>query len=183
MCNYIEHSNIFSKKNFKMEAAPMKHAKNKDMDKTININLNSSQPSIDNIPVRRKIQKGKKFFLERSIKQGGTNRFQKYSYFRLDDIIPVVVEFMEKENMISWFDMKKRRAKLTICDLDSNTCAEYRIPLPKVEKANTTEAMKTIGALQTYAERYLYLQAFEIVVPDTIEQERPTTFKPQNIRE
>lgn len=38
--------------------------------------------------------------------------------------------------------------------------------------------MKTIGALQTYAERYLYLQAFEIVVPDTIEQERPTTFKP-----
>lgn len=85
--------------------------------------------------------------------------------------------------MISWFDMKKRRAKLTICDLDSNTCAEYRIPLPKVEKANTTEAMKTIGALQTYAERYLYLQAFEIVVPDTIEQERPTTFKPQNIRE
>ena len=47
----------------------MKHAKNKDMDKTININLNSSQPSIDNIPVRRKIQKGKKFFLERSIKQ------------------------------------------------------------------------------------------------------------------
>ena len=51
----------------------MKHAKNKDMDKTININLNSSQLSIDNIPVRRKIQKGKKFFLERSIKQGGTN--------------------------------------------------------------------------------------------------------------
>lgn len=62
MCNYIEHSNIFSKKNFKMEAAPMKHAKNKDMDKTININLNSSQPSIDNIPVRRKIQKGKNSF-------------------------------------------------------------------------------------------------------------------------
>lgn len=45
-----------------MEAAPMKHAKNKDMDKTININLNSSQPSIDNIPVRRKIQKGKNSF-------------------------------------------------------------------------------------------------------------------------
>lgn len=119
--------------------------------------------------IYKKIQRGKRYFLEAEIKQSGRNNYQKYNYFELADIEPIILDLCDKEKLSTRFNFTVSEALLIIRDEETGEEVYYSIPLPVVNTHDPRKAMQEIGSLQTYAMRYLYLQAFEIVVQDTID--------------
>ena len=154
--------------------------------------MNTTYTTADKInnesQIYKKIQRGKRYFLKSELKQSGRNNFQKYTYFELGDIEPILLDFCEKENITTRFNFTRSEALLIIRDEETGEEVYYSIPLPVVETKDPRKAMQEIGSLQTYAMRYLYLQAFEIVINDSIDvhdntskhHEKNTTNKTRN---
>lgn len=120
--------------------------------------------------IYNKIQKGKKIFLEAGIKPTGRNSFQKYNYFEMKDIEPTLLRVCEELQISTRFVFSSTSANLIIRDEEDGIEVYYSLPLPEVKVVDDArKAMQEIGSIQTYAMRYLYIQAFEIVVTDTID--------------
>lgn len=130
--------------------------------------------------IYKKIQRGKRYFLEAEIKQSGRNNYQKYNYFELADIEPIILDLCDKEKLSTRFNFTVSEALLIIRDEETGEEVYYSIPLPVVETKDPRKAMQEIGSLQTYAMRYLYLQAFEIVVQDTIDVDNTKKTTPKH---
>lgn len=120
--------------------------------------------------IYNKIQKGKKIFLEAGIKPTGRNSFQKYNYFEMKDIEPTLLRVCEELQISTRFVFSSTSANLIIRDEEDGIEVYDSLPLPEVKVVDDArKAMQEIGSIQTYAMRYLYIQAFEIVVTDTID--------------
>lgn len=119
--------------------------------------------------VYTKIQKGKLYFMEQGIRKSGKNKFHKFNYYELKDLLPVVLRWMDENNMSSHYNFSSSTATLIIRDEDTKTSASFSIPLPAVTMENPFQAMQVIGGLQTYARRYLLIQAFDIEESDAID--------------
>lgn len=120
--------------------------------------------------IYNKIQKGKKIFLEAGIKPTGRNSFQKYNYFEMKDIEPTLLRVCAELQISTRFVFSSTSANLIIRDEEDGIEVYYSLPLPEVKVVDDArKAMQEIGSIQTYAMRYLYIQAFEIVVTDTID--------------
>lgn len=120
--------------------------------------------------IYNKIQKGKKIFLEAGIKPTGRNSFQKYNYFEMKDIEHTLLRVCEELQISTRFVFSSTSANLIIRDEEDGIEVYYSLPLPEVKVVDDArKAMQEIGSIQTYAMRYLYIQAFEIVVTDTID--------------
>lgn len=119
--------------------------------------------------VYSKIQKGKMYFMEQGIKKSGRNKFHKFQYYELKDLLPVVLRWMEDNHMSNHYNFSSTEGIMIICDEDTMTSASFSIPLPPVNMENPFQAMQVIGGLQTYARRYLLIQAFDIEELDSID--------------
>lgn len=119
--------------------------------------------------IYQKIQTGKILFRKAGVKKTGRNNFQKYSYFTLGEITSAILPICEELKLSTRFNFSTTAANLIIRDEDDGTECCYSIPLPEVHEQNARKAMQEIGAIQTYARRYLYLQAFEIDEVDIID--------------
>lgn len=116
-----------------------------------------------------KIQEAKECF--QKMKQSGRNNFQNFDYFETKDIFPVVREVCRKFGMKTKFDwdVENQVMTLTITDTNDGTTDVSRIPVAPVTASDPGKYMQDVGRIQTYAQRYLYIQVFEISVPDDID--------------
>lgn len=116
-----------------------------------------------------KIEEAKEYFKE--IQQSGRNNYQKYNYLEVKDIFPIVREVCRKFKMRSKFDWKPEQniIELTLKDLEDGSTDVSTIPVAPVTMNDAGRYMQDIGRCQTYAQRYLYIQVFEIAVPDEID--------------
>lgn len=119
-----------------------------------------------------KIEEAKNCF--QNIKQSGRNNYQKYDYFELKDILPTVRsicnEFNLKTNVTT--DIERNCFVLRITDKDDDSYEEFEVPYAPLGAGDAGKWMQDFGRCQTYARRYLYLQAFEIAVPDEVDGEQ-----------
>lgn len=116
-----------------------------------------------------KIEEAKNCFQD--IKQSGRNNYQKYDYFELRDILPIVRKICRKFKLKTQIntDLERQCFVLTITDREDNSCEEFVVPYASIGAGDAGKWMQDFGRCQTYARRYLYLQAFEIAVPDEID--------------
>ena len=121
----------------------------------------------------RKTQQVKQMFLEANIKQTGYNKFQKYHYFTLKDMIPHVVKFCNDLELATKFEFSNKCGKLKVFDLETGYYETWTTPLPEPHSSKSGEHCKEIQAIQTYSRRALYLQWLEIVEVNTIELIQP----------
>ncbi|MGI6565636.1 ERF family protein [Methanosphaera sp.] len=128
----------------------------------------------DGAKIYKKIQRGKRIFLEAGIKPTGRNTFQKYNYLEMKDIEPTILDVCEELQLSTRFVFSATSANLIIRDEEDSREVYYSLPLPAVKVDDARKAMQEIGSIQTYAMRYLYIQAFEIVVTDTIDKGNST---------
>lgn len=128
----------------------------------------------DGAKIYKKIQRGKRIFLEAGIKPTGRNTFQKYNYLEMKDIEPTILDVCEELQLSTRFVFSATSANLIIRDEEDSREVYYSLPLPEVKVDDARKAMQEIGSIQTYAMRYLYIQAFEIVVTDTIDKGNST---------
>lgn len=121
--------------------------------------------------IDHKIEEAKNCFKE--IQQSGRNNYQKYNYMEVKDIFPIVREVCKKFKMRSKFDWKPEQniMELTLKDLEDGSTDVSTIPVAPVTMGDAGKYMQDIGRCQTYAQRYLYIQVFEIAVPDNIDNQ------------
>lgn len=116
-----------------------------------------------------KIEEAKNCF--QTIKQSGRNNYQKYNYFETRDIFPIVRKICKKYRMKTKFewDIDTNQMFLIITDKEDGTTDISSIPVAPVTATDPGKYMQDVGRIQTYAQRYLYIQVFEIAVPDEID--------------
>lgn len=128
-----------------------------------------------------KIQTAKDCF--QGITESGKNNFQNFTYFETKDIFPVVRKVCKQFNLKTKFnwDTENHVMTLVVTDRDDNTHETYNLPVAVPNDAKAGNYMQSIGSIQTYAMRYLYIQCFEITVPDEIDSKdnRQKPVKPQ----
>lgn len=133
-----------------------------------------------NIKLLQKLQKGRRIFLNESIKKSGTNNFKKFKYWELKDLIPCKQAICEKLQMETVWDYKKDYFRLSLYDLEQDDNQEpiiFSIPVVVAEGKSMMD-MQDRGGTQTYAERYLLQQLFDIVDNDVIDSRDPKPKKP-----
>ena len=123
-----------------------------------------------------KIQKAKNCF--KDIKESGRNNYQKFSYLETKDIFPIIRTICDKFKLKTQFDRDMWNdnpvMKLTITDQEDNTSEKFIVNIPEINTNDPGKYMQDVGRVQTYAMRYLYIQAFEIAVPDEIDNKDQT---------
>ncbi|UEC23800.1 ERF family protein [Pasteurella canis] len=99
-------------------------------------------------------------------------------YFELGDFLPEVNKIFEELKMCSVVSFTDKLATLTIFDSESDGKIEFTSPMPTVpiltkdgSPIASNNLMQSIGALQTYQRRYLYMAALEIVECDAIDSQ------------
>lgn len=119
--------------------------------------------------IHEKLNAARLRFLRQEVKKSGQNKFAGYSYFELSDILPVVnqaahdlkftcvVRFGKEEATLDFIDLEKPEEKITFCTPMST--ADLRGCHP----------VQSLGAVETYLRRYLYIAAFEICESDALD--------------
>ena len=122
-----------------------------------------------NMTASDKIEEAKNCF--KGISESGKNNFQKFTYFETKDIFPVVRKVCKQFNLKTKFnwDTETNVMTLIVTDRDDNSSEEYDLPVAVPNDAKAGNFMQSIGSIQTYAMRYLYIQCFEITIPDEID--------------
>jgi hypothetical protein len=112
---------------------------------------------------------------QQNLKKTGYNSHNKYSYFELGDFLPCLERILDKHGLGSYCYFENFKGYLIIFDVESGVLHSWdtpcKIPHVKENGFDIGVHMKAEQAVQTYARRTLYLQAFDIVEPNSIEQE------------
>jgi hypothetical protein len=112
---------------------------------------------------------------QQNLKKTGYNSHNKYSYFELGDFLPCLERILDKHGLGSYCYFENFKGYLIIFDVASGVFHSWdtpcKIPHVKENGFDIGVHMKAEQAVQTYARRTLYLQAFDIVEPNSIEQE------------
>lgn len=116
-----------------------------------------------------KIQQAKDCF--NKLTKEGYNNYQKFRYIEAEDLFPIVREVCKKFKLRTKFEWAYDRSmlRLTITDQEDGSKSRFIIPVAEVDAKDPGKYMQDIGRIQTYAMRYLYIQAFELAIPDEID--------------
>lgn len=128
----------------------------------------TTNPSTMNI--YQKLMEAREKFLAMPVKKSGINRFAKFEYFELADIVPVKTAIFRELglcDMITFGDDDAVLMLYNVDDPDADPIA-FRTPI-KTQAVNGMNEMQAIGASETYARRYLYQLVLDIVEADTFD--------------
>lgn len=128
--------------------------------------------------IYEKMQKIKLELSARELKKTGENTYSGFKYYELGDFMPSIIELCEKYQIFTQITFTNEEAILLIIDSDlsnaikiseNNTldyrCIKYTSPMRDLELKGAN-SIQTLGGIQTYLRRYLYMNAFDIVEAD-----------------
>ena len=115
-----------------------------------------------NIKLMKKINQGRKLFEDLEVKKSGTNKFHKYNYYELDDLLPPNIFLCNELNIFTREDCCNETCySLEVTDLDQGEEQEpvmFYAQACAVNNGNVTQGQQEKGSVLTYARRSLYLQ-------------------------
>lgn len=105
--------------------------------------------------------------------KSGHNKFANYRYFELADIMPHINVIFDQLGLFGWVTYDKEKATLTIRDVDGDD-AGIHITSPMAEASmKGCHPIQSLGAVETYQRRYLWMTALEIVEHDALDASEP----------
>jgi len=118
--------------------------------------------------IYQKLQKSRVELQKQAMKKSGENKFSHYVYFELGDFLPQINKIAALNGLTSIFNYTSELATLTIIDNDNiESTILFTTPVVTSELKGCMP-MQSVGAMQTYARRYLYVMAYEISENDII---------------
>ena len=100
----------------------------------------------------------------------GRNSFTKFNYFQLDDFEPTLEKLCSQYGVVTYFMFALDAARMVVVDADDpNQKIEVDSPVD-VSFGKTSSKMQDIGAMQTYARRYLFMSFFGITESDFLDE-------------
>lgn len=106
------------------------------------------------------------------MKKSGQNDYKAFQYAELVDFLPNIIDAENELGMLSVITYEEGKACLTLYNLDNVFDEKERLTFtfdiaePNVSGAS---AIQQNGAIHTYARRYLYIDAYNIVVKDEVD--------------
>jgi hypothetical protein len=106
------------------------------------------------------------------LKKSGHNKFAGYNYFELGDFLPQINFIFNSIGLCSVVSFDSEYASLTITDVDDGTCIVITSPMVESTMKGAS-AIQSLGGLQTYQRRYLYMCACDLVENDSFDAAAP----------
>lgn len=109
----------------------------------------------------------KKRILQSNLKKSGNNKFAKFKYYELQDIVPTIVTLCEEYGVYTEFSFTEKLGILRISDaeIEEGKEREITVPMAKAEIKGCNE-VQLLGGSITYLKRYLLMNAFDITEND-----------------
>lgn len=116
--------------------------------------------------IYEKIQKAKMMLTEANLKKSGINKFSNFQYYELADFMPSVIMTFNELKLFSKVTFTDEMATLKIINAENPTeIEEYTSPMKTLELKGAN-AMQSLGGVETYQRRYLYMSALDITESD-----------------
>lgn len=134
---------------------------------------------MENKNVYQKLAEARVRLQNMDLKKSGENKFSKFKYYELADLLPAINSINEKLKLLSLFNFDNEKATLKIIDTESNNIIEFTLQTVQAQMKGANP-IQELGATNTYLKRYLYLNAYEIQesdIVDGIEKEKHDTEK------
>lgn len=124
----------------------------------------------EKLNIYQKIQKVKKEISNKKLKKTGENKFSGFKYYELTDFVPTLIELCDTYQLFTMFELVSDKAILTIINSENvEEKIDYTMPTADLELKGANK-IQSIGGVQTYLRRYLYMNAFDIVESDTLDR-------------
>ena len=118
--------------------------------------------------VYEKLVQARIMFQAGNPKMSGENKFAKYSYFELSDILPVINKLAKEIGFVCAVSFSEVSAELAFIDSEKPTDRIiFTSPMAKADLKGCHD-VQNLGAVETYIKRYLYQNCFEIVENDAL---------------
>lgn len=114
----------------------------------------------------QKLQQARVELQEMNLKKSGHNKFAGFSYYELGDFLPAINIICNNVGLFTAISFEMDYAILKIYDCeDMDKFIEFKSPMKEIEQKGCN-SIQSLGSVETYSRRYLYLSAFEIVEND-----------------
>ena len=125
-----------------------------------------SVEEIKQLNLFQKLQKARVELQEMSLKKSGNNKFAGFSYYELSDFLPAINIICNNIGLFTAISFETDYAVLRIYDCeDMDKFIEFKSPMKEIQQKGCND-IQSLGSVETYSRRYLYLTAFEIVESD-----------------
>lgn len=113
-----------------------------------------------------KLQAIKVELLNSNLRKSGKNKYSNYDYYELSDFLPTISTLCSKYGVFTTVSFNNDLATLTAINCE-NTTEIYSITSPMRDvELSSCNAIQSLGGVETYQRRYLYMSMFDIVDPD-----------------
>jgi len=130
------------------------------------------------VNIYEKLNKAKLALQAAGLKKSGKNDFAKYEYFELSDFLPTIIQLEHEIGFTCAVSFGIEQAALDIVNTEKpDESILFTSPMSSASLKGMHD-VQNLGAVQTYLRRYLYVNAFEIVEHDAIDN-KPTTEPPK----
>jgi hypothetical protein len=117
--------------------------------------------------IYEKLQRAKKLLGQAELKKSGHNKFANFHYYELSDFMPEIIKIFENLKLYSKISFTSDYAMLTIINAENpDESEEFMSPMVSGFEIKGSNAMQTLGGIQTYQRRYLYMSALDITESD-----------------
>jgi len=123
--------------------------------------------------VHKKLMQARVELQAMPLKKSGHNKFAGYNYFELGDFLPQVNSIFNRLGLCSVVSFDAEYASLTITDVDDGTMIVITSPMVESSMKGAS-AIQSLGGLQTYQRRYLYMCACDLVENDSFDAAAPS---------
>lgn len=126
--------------------------------------------NIGSMSIYEKLARIQEEVMNTSFSKSGENKFQKYDYFELEDLLQKIIPLTIKYETTIMFSFTERGVlKLKDWNPEKGEVS-IRVPFPELEAINRgTNKIQSTGAYITYLKRYLLMNMFLIMEKDIVD--------------
>lgn len=119
-----------------------------------------------------KLQLVRQLMSKADLKKTGENRFSKYNYYTLDDLLPTLTQFLHDQKLVTSFEMNADEAIYRVINAEKpDEEIVFTCPTVMAEMKGSSK-IQELGATLSYCHRYLVLLAFSICEVEWVEMDR-----------
>lgn len=119
--------------------------------------------------VYEKLIQARVMFQEANVKKSGQNNYAGYTYFELNDILPICNKICNEIKAVCVLNFTESVATLQFIDCEkTDDVITFTSPMSEATLKGCHK-VQNLGAVETYIKRYLYQNCFEIAENDALD--------------
>ena len=120
--------------------------------------------------IYQKLMEVRTNFHKLELKKSGHNKFANFKYFELGDFLVPATKLLNEIGLCPIITFTDELAKMTLVNTDNpGETIEFTSPMRDLELKGAN-SMQSLGGVETYQTRYLYIQLLNIVESDSFDR-------------